>query len=201
MEGVCRIVTGDVAAFGRKLSTCSHSITNYQLTFILYVLRWCDLAPNIFEQIQLVSMTRAAFLKLAGQGSKLFRKCKALLGLDEVEAWSLQERLLHALRAGAAFWSYVYFQGLVNPTVSDFAPLNSLPESARGTALASADYLHDMLRWCLGRFGKLQDICGQISSFMGQVAEADLKTKQQFNTMTEQLHELSNGVFCTLVSA
>ena len=100
------------------------------------------------------------------------------------------------LRAGASFWSFVYFQGLIHPETSDFAPISSLPEAARGTALASADYLHDMLRWCLGRFSKLQDLYAQMSgfNFMGQMQEADLSTKKQFNTMTEQIHELSNGV-------
>ena len=58
------------------------------------------------------------------------------------------------LRAGASFWAFVYFQSLVEPE-GDLAPMGSLPDSARGTALASADYLHDMLRWCLGRFSKL----------------------------------------------
>ena len=40
------------------------------------------------------------------------------------------------LRAGAGFWAFVYFQGLVEPETSDLAPMSSLPESARGTALA-----------------------------------------------------------------
>ena len=96
--------------------------------------------------------------------------------------------------AGAGFWSFVYFQGLIHPETSDFAPISSLPEAARGTALASADYLRDMLRWCLGRFSKLQDLYAQMSGFMGQLQEADLSTKKQFNTMTEQIHELSIGV-------
>ena len=69
------------------------------------------------------------------------------------------------LRAGAAFWSFVCFQGLANPTISDFAPLNSLPESARGTALAHADCPHD---------GRLEN-AGHLQTdfqFHGQVGES-----------------------------
>ena len=85
------------------------------------------------------------------------------------------------LRAGASFWAFVYFQGLVQPETSDLAPMSSLPESARGTALASADYLHDLLRWSIGRFSKLGDLYAHMSEF----------SKKQFNVLAEKVHELS----------
>ena len=98
------------------------------------------------------------------------------------------------LRAGASFWAFVYFQGLVQPETSDFAPMSSLPDSARGTALASADYLHDMLRWCLGRFSKLGDLYAHMSEFMTQLQENDTSSKKQFNVLAEKIHELSSGI-------
>ena len=98
------------------------------------------------------------------------------------------------LRAGASFWAYVYFQGLVQPQTSDFTPISSLPEAARGTALASADYLHDMLRWCLGRFSKLQDLYAHMSEFMTQLQETDASSKKQFNVLAEKIHELAGAI-------
>ena len=98
------------------------------------------------------------------------------------------------LRAGASFWAFVYFQGLVQPETSDFAPISSLPEAARGTALASADYLHDMLRWCLGRFSKLQDLYAHMSEFMTQLQETDTSSKKQFNVLAEKIHELAGAI-------
>lgn len=69
------------------------------------------------------------------------------------------------LKAGSAFWYHVCFEIIVSPT-SDLAPLDSLPASSRGLALQSADHLQDMLRWTLGRFGRLQcyKICAAMSA-------------------------------------
>ena len=98
------------------------------------------------------------------------------------------------LRAGASFWAFVYFQGLVQPETSDLAPMSSLPESARGTALASADYLHDLLRWGIGRFSKLSDLYAHMSDYMAQLQETDNSSKKQFNDLSGKIHELSNGL-------
>ena len=98
------------------------------------------------------------------------------------------------LRAGARFWAFAYFQGLVQPETSDLAPMSSLPESARGTALASADYLHDLLRWSIGRFSKLSDLYAHMSDYMAQLQETDNSSKKQFNELGEKIHELSNGI-------
>ena len=98
------------------------------------------------------------------------------------------------LRAGASFWAFVYFQGLVEPETSDLAPMSSLPESARGTALASADYLHDLLRWSIGRFSKLGDLYAHMSEFMTQLQENDTSSKKQFNVLAEKVHELSVSI-------
>ena len=97
------------------------------------------------------------------------------------------------LRAGASFWAFVYFQSLVEPE-SDLAPMGSLPESARGTALASADYLHDLLRWSIGRFSKLGDLYAHMSEFMTQLQENDTSSKKQFNVLAEKVHELSVSI-------
>ena len=96
------------------------------------------------------------------------------------------------LKAGSTFWSHVYFEIIVTPT-SDLAPLDSLPASSRGLALQSADHLQDMLRWTLGRFGRLQDVCGD-TNFMTQVAESEGNTKLKFSEMSEKLVDLSNGL-------
>ena len=98
------------------------------------------------------------------------------------------------LQAGASFWAFVYFQGLVEPETSDLAPMGSLPESARGTALASADYLHDLLRWSIGRFSKLGDLYAHMSEFMTQLQENDTSSKKQFNVLAEKVHELSVSI-------
>ena len=98
------------------------------------------------------------------------------------------------LRAGGSFWAFVYFQGLVQPETSDFVAISSLPESARGTALASADYLHDMLRWCLGRFSKLGDLYAHMSEFMTQLQESEASSKKQFNVLAEKVQELSAAI-------
>ena len=97
------------------------------------------------------------------------------------------------LRAGASFWAFVYFQSLVEPE-SDLAPMGSLPDSARGTALASADYLHDLLRWSIGRFSKLGDLYAHTSEFMTQLQENDTSSKKQFNVLAEKVHELSVSI-------
>ena len=97
------------------------------------------------------------------------------------------------LRAGASFWAFV-FSRLVQPETSDLAPISSLPESARGTALASADYLHDLLRWSIGRFSKLGDLYAHMSEYMAQLQETDNSSKKQFNELGEKIHELSNGI-------
>ena len=97
------------------------------------------------------------------------------------------------LRAGASFWAFVYSQSLVEPE-SDLAPMGSLPESARGTALASADYLHDLLRWSIGRFSKLGDLYAHMSEFMTQLQENDTSSKKQFNLLAEKVHELSVSI-------
>ena len=98
------------------------------------------------------------------------------------------------LRAGASFWAFVHFQGLVQPETSDLAPMSSLPESARGTALASADYLHDLLRWSIGRFSKLSDLYAHMSDYMARLQETDNSSKKQFNELSGKIHELSNGL-------
>ena len=82
---------------------------------------------------------------------------------------------------------------MVAPT-SDLAPLDSLPASSRGLALQSADHLQDMLRWTLGRFGRLQDVCGEVTNFMSQVAESEGNTKIKFTELSEKLVDLSNGL-------
>ena len=97
------------------------------------------------------------------------------------------------LRAGASFWAFVYFQSLVEPE-SDLAPMGSLPESARGTALASADYLRDLLRWSINRFSKLGDLYAHMSEFMTQLQENDARSKKQFNVLAEKVHELSVSI-------
>ena len=97
------------------------------------------------------------------------------------------------LRAGASFWAFVYFQSLVEPE-GDLAPMGSLPDSARGTALASADYLLDLLRWSINRFSKLGDLYAHTSEFMTQIQEHEASSKKQFNELTEKVHELSVSI-------
>ena len=82
----------------------------------------------------------------------------------------------------------------MQPETSDLAPMSSLPESARGTALASADYLHDLLRWSIGRFSKLSDLYAHMSDYMAQLQETDNSSKKQFNDLSGKIHELSNGL-------
>ena len=96
------------------------------------------------------------------------------------------------LRAGASFWAFVYFQSLVEPE-GDLG-VGSLPDSARGTALASADYLHDLLRWSINRFSKLGDLYAHMSEFMTQIQEHEASSKNQFNVLAEKVHELSVSI-------
>ena len=72
--------------------------------------------------------------------------------------------------------------------------MDSLPASSRGLALRSADHMQDLLRWTLGRFGRLQDVCGDVSNFITQVAEAEGNTKIRLSEMGEKLVDLSNGL-------
>ena len=97
------------------------------------------------------------------------------------------------LRAGASFWAFTYFQSLVEPE-GDLAPMGSLPDSARGTALSSADYLHDLLRWSINRFSKLGDLYAHMSEFMTQIQEHEASSKNQFNVLAEKVHELSVSI-------
>ena len=51
-----------------------------------------------------------------------------------------------------------------------------------------------MLRWTLGRFARLQDVCGEVTNFMSQVAESDEHTKTKLAELTDKVVDLSNGL-------
>ena len=59
---------------------------------------------------------------------------------------------------------------------------------------SSADYLHDLLRWSIGRFSKLGDLYAHMSEFMTQLQENDTSSKKQFNVLAEKVHELSVSI-------
>ena len=97
------------------------------------------------------------------------------------------------LKAGAAFWGHTYFEILLHPE-SDLASLSELPAGSTGGRLREADHLQDLLRWAVGRFGRLQDITGEVSSFITTVAESESAAKVRLEGTGAKLVELSNGI-------
>ena len=69
------------------------------------------------------------------------------------------------LRDGAGFWSYIYFEQLLQPE-SDMASLSDLPRSSAENRLKERDALQDLLRWAIGRFARLQDVVGDLSNYL-----------------------------------
>ena len=97
------------------------------------------------------------------------------------------------LRDGGVFWSWVYFEQLVNPE-GEMGSLAEIPRSSGEGSSRERDALQDILRWSVGRFAKLTDVVGELSNYLSTVSESEAAGKQRVEEMIKKLLEMSNAV-------
>ena len=66
--------------------------------------------------------------------------------------------------------------------------------SSGGGSAREHDALQDILRWSVGRFAKLTDVVGELTTYLATVSELDAAGKQRVEDMLKKLREMSNAV-------
>ncbi|CAK9059305.1 unnamed protein product [Durusdinium trenchii] len=96
---------------------------------------------------------------------------------------------------GAGFWSYIYFERLLQPE-SDMAAaaLSDLPRASSEGRLRERDHLQDLLRWAIGRFARLRDVTGDLTNYLSTVSEMETSSKQRMEDLGMKILEMVNGI-------